>query len=162
MLSEPNIKNHNMMKLYGMPGHLIRRAQQVSTALFAEECGEFGLTSVQYAALAAIHENPDVDATRLCALIAFDRSTIGDVLDRLAAKGWIVRKPSPNDRRVRLLRLSPPGRDVLARVEPAVRRVQKRLLVPLAPDDRTKFVQLLAQLANADFDGATKSAPDGN
>ena len=64
MLSEPNIKNHNMMKLYGMPGHLIRRAQQVSTALFAEECGEFGLTSVQYAALAAIHENPDVDATR--------------------------------------------------------------------------------------------------
>ena len=40
--------------LLDMPGHLIRRAQQISTALFAEECAAFDLTSVQYAALAAI------------------------------------------------------------------------------------------------------------
>jgi len=55
------------------------------------------LTSVQYAALVAIWANPHVDATRLSALTGFDRSTIGDVLERLEAKGWVLRSSSPND-----------------------------------------------------------------
>lgn len=136
-----------MDDLYRMPGHLIRRAQQISTALFAEECAGLDLTSVQFAALTAIGANPDVDATRLSALIAFDRSTIGDVLERLEAKGWISRGPSPQDRRVKLLRLSPAGARLLRTVGPAVRRVQERLLAPLAPHDRATMVRLLAQLA---------------
>lgn len=136
-----------MRDLYGKPGHLIRRAHQASSALFTEECAEFDLTSVQYAALVAIGENPGVDATRLAALIAFDRSTIGDVLERLEAKGWVLRTPSPTDKRVKLLRLSPEGAEVLRRVGPAVNRVQERLLAPLAPADRVTLVRLLAQLA---------------
>ncbi len=134
-------------ELYTMPGHLIRRAQQISSALFAEECGEFDLTSVQYAALVVIRDNPDVDATRLSTLIAFDRSTIGDVLTRLEGKGWVLRPPSPNDRRVKLLRLSPDGMEVLRQVEPGVMRVQKRLLAPLTPEDRAILVRLLGQIA---------------
>ena len=134
--------------LYAMPGHLIRRVQQISSALFAEECGNFDLTSVQDAALVAIRANPQVDATRLSALIAFDRSTLGDVLERLEAKGWVLRSSSPSDKRVKLLRLSPEGARVLQRVEPAVRRVQERLLAPLAPSDRARIVRLLAQLAD--------------
>ena len=141
-----------MHNLYSMPGHLIRRAQQIHSALFAEECGAFDLTSVQYAALFAIQDNPDVDATRLSTLIAFDRSTIGDVLARLEGKGWVVRYPSPNDKRVKLLRLSPEGMEVLQRVEPVVRRVQERLLAPLAPSDRAMMVRLLAQLAEVHND----------
>ncbi|ACL58158.1 MarR family winged helix-turn-helix transcriptional regulator [Methylobacterium nodulans] len=137
-----------MSDLYSMPGHLFRRIHQISSAIFAEECAASGLTSVQYAALTAIRENPEVDATRLSSLIAFDRSTLGDVLERLEAKGWILRSPSPSDKRVKLLRLSPAGLQVLSDVEPAVRRVQQRLLEPLDPSERAKMVRLLAQLVN--------------
>jgi len=137
-----------MSDLYTMPGHLIRRVQQVSTAIFTDECGEFDLTAVQYAALSMIEANPGVDATRLSALIAFDRSTIGGVLERLEAKGWIARDPSPQDRRIKLLRISQNGAALLRQVEPAVRRVQERLLAPLAPRDRTTMLRLLAELAN--------------
>ena len=136
-----------MDDFYAMPGHLIRRAQQVSTALFTEECAGFDLTAVQYAALSAIEANPQVDATRLSSLIAFDRSTIGDVLERLEAKGWIIRISSPTDRRIKLVRLSAAGRGLLRAVEPAVRRVQERLLAPLAPANRVKLVELLTELA---------------
>lgn len=136
-----------MDHLYTMPGHLIRRAQQISTALFTEECAGFDLTSVQFAALTAIKANPDVDATRLSALIAFDRSTIGDVLERLEAKGWILRSPSQGDRRVKLLRITPRGSKLLRDVLPAVQRVQERLLAPLAPGDRATMIRLLADLA---------------
>jgi DNA-binding MarR family transcriptional regulator len=137
-----------MDNLYDMPGHLIRRAQQISTALFAEECAEFDLTSVQYAALAAIRAHPDVDATRLSQLIAFDRSTIGGVLERLETKGWVLRTASPTDRRIKLLRLTQEGEQLLHQVEPAVRRVQQRLLEPLTQSDRAALLQLLGQLAD--------------
>ena len=135
-----------MQDLYQMPGHLIRRAQQVSTAIFTDECAAFDLTSVQYAALCAIEANPEVDATRLSSLIAFDRSTIGDVLERLEAKGWISRICSAQDRRVKLVRLSRAGAALLREVQPAVQRVQERLLAPLAPGDRAILVKLLWEL----------------
>ena len=138
--------------IYQMPGHLIRRLHQISTALFGAECAAFDLTSVQYAALVMIGRQADLDATRLSALIAFDRSTIGGVLDRLEAKGWVLREPSPDDRRVKLLRLTRKGKLLLDRVQPAVLRVQERLLEPLSPADRTTIVRLLTELADSHND----------
>jgi len=137
-----------MSDLYIMPGHLIRRAQQVSTAIFTDECAGFDLTAVQYAALSMVAANPGVDATRLSALIAFDRSTIGGVLKRLEAKRWIAREASPQDRRIKLLRIIEGGTCLLAEVELPVRRVQERLLAPLAPGDRMTMLRLLGELAD--------------
>ncbi len=137
-----------IQNIFDMPGHLIRRVKQVSTALFIEECGEFDLTSVQFAALQSIDRNPGVDATRLSALIAFDRSTIGDVLDRMEHKGWIRRASAPADRRIKLIDLSPAGRALLHRVGPAVQRVQERILAPLDPAERRDFIRILQRLAD--------------
>lgn len=136
----------SMDDIYSKPGHLIRRAQQIAVAIFMEECEPFDITPVQYAALVAIRENADVDATRLSALVAFDRSTLGNVLERLEAKGLIERVGSPHDKRVKVLRLSRQGRRILKDVEPAAIRAQERILAPLKPEDRTRFVALLAQL----------------
>ncbi|MDR3468427.1 MAG: MarR family transcriptional regulator [Xanthobacteraceae bacterium] len=138
-----------MEDLYRMPGHLVRRVQQIASALFLDECGSFDLTSVQFAALKAIQSHPRIDATRLSSLIAIDRSTLGSVLERLEKKGWVVRSSSPTDKRTKLLSLSPEGREVLKQVIPAVRRVQKRLVAPLASTDQEKIVQLLHQIAEA-------------
>jgi DNA-binding MarR family transcriptional regulator len=136
----------SMADVYGRPGHLIRRAQQIAVALFMEECAGFDLTPVQYAALVAIREHPGVDATRLSALIAFDRSTLGDVLERLEGKGLVERKPGAEDRRIKTLHLRPAGARLLGDVEPAVARTQERILAPLAPGDRRRFLALLAQM----------------
>jgi DNA-binding MarR family transcriptional regulator len=137
-------------ELAGLPGHLIRRVHQVSVALFAEECGDLDLTPVQYGAMVAIRANPGVDATRLAALIDFDRSTTGDVLDRLVSKRWVLRRASLTDRRVKLLRLSAAGERIVDAAAPAVRRVQERLLEPLAPADRDTLIRLLARAAGVD------------
>ena len=140
--------------LHAMPGHLVRRLQQVHAALFSEECAVHGLTSVQFAALIAIGENPGVDATRLSAIIAFDRSTIGDVLERLELRGWVARTARQADRRVKILHLTPAGRAVLDAVRPGVARVQERLLLPLTAEDRGRLLALLTQLIARHRDGA--------
>jgi len=144
----------SMKQLYGNPGHLIRRAHQIAVALFMEECERFDITPVQYALLLAVRENPGVDATRLSALIAFDRSTLGSVLERLEAKKLVARGASPDDKRIKLLHLTPAGAALLRQVEPAVARSQHRLVEPLPPAHREKLIMLLNELVRLNNDAA--------
>lgn len=145
-------ESRDMDELYAKPGHLVRRLWQIHAALFAEECVPFDLTSVQYAAIFAIASNPGVDATRLSSLIAFDRSTLGDVLERLEAKGLLRRKSAATDKRAKLLYLTAVGLRLLDQVEPAVLRVQERLLQPLNKIDRNTVLRLLTSLTEVHND----------
>ena len=137
-----------MDAVYTAPGYLFRRMQQIAVAIFVEECRAFDLTPVQYAALVAIHTHPGIDATRLSAVIAFDRSTLGNVIERLESKGLIERKPSRDDKRVKLLYLTKAGTALLREIMPAVEKAQARMLQPLKPADRRTLLALLTQLVD--------------
>jgi DNA-binding MarR family transcriptional regulator len=137
-----------MDAVYTAPGYLFRRMQQIAVALFVEECKEYDLTPVQYAAMVAIHTHPGIDATRLSAVIAFDRSTLGSVLERLQTKSLIERRPAPEDKRVKLLYLTKSGVALLGDIKPSVERAQARMLQPLDPADRKKLLALLTQLVD--------------
>lgn len=147
--------------LYTHPGHLIRRVHQIAVALFMAECGESGITPVQYACLKALKANPGVDATRLSALIAFDRSTIGNVLERLERKGLIQRFPSADDKRIKLLKLDPQGRLLLRRSETAVARSQKKILAPLSAEQQRTLMKLLTQLVSANGEALPPTSGSG-
>ncbi|MGJ5040860.1 MULTISPECIES: MarR family transcriptional regulator [unclassified Bradyrhizobium] len=137
-----------MDAVYTKPGYLFRRMQQIAVSIFVEECREFDLTPVQYAALVAIQTHPGIDATRLSAVIAFDRSTLGSVIERLESKGHIERRPSAEDKRVKLLYLTRAGGALLRAIMPAVDRAQARMLAPLKAADRKMLMALLAQLVD--------------
>ena len=137
-----------MDAVYTAPGYLFRRMQQIAVALFVEECKEYDLTPVQYAAMVAIHTHPGIDATRLSAVIAFDRSTLGSVIERLQIKSLIERTPAPDDIRVKLLYLTKSGVALLRDIKPSVERAQARMLQPLDPADRKKLLALLTQLVD--------------
>ncbi len=146
-------------KVHAKPGHLIRRCQQIAVALFIEEvdAAGFDITPVQYAALVAIQENPGIEATTLSALIAFDRSTLGDVIERLVGKGLIERATEPQDRRVKRLSVTQDGARVADAIEPAVERAQARILGPRNAADRKRFLALLEQVV--DINNAHSRAP---
>ncbi|WP_339036379.1 MarR family transcriptional regulator [Bradyrhizobium symbiodeficiens] len=134
--------------VYAAPGYLFRRMQQIAVSIFMEECKAFDLTPVQYAALIAIHTHPGIDATRLSAVIAFDRSTLGSVIERLQAKDYVERKPAPEDKRIKLLHLTRSGAAILREIIPAVERAQARMLEPLRPADRKTLMGLMVQLVD--------------
>lgn len=132
-----------MGELQEMPGHLIRRAHQISGAVFAANLAGRDLTSVQYAALVAVDSTPGIDATRLSDLIAFDKATLGGVLDRLEAKGLVSRGPSQADRRMKTVTLTSAGKALLGEVEGQVLKAQADMLGPLTVADRKALIALL-------------------
>jgi MarR family transcriptional regulator, lower aerobic nicotinate degradation pathway regulator len=137
-----------MDAVYAAPGYLFRRMQQIAVALFIEECRSFELTPVQYAALIAIHTHPGIDATRLSAVIAFDRSTLGSVIERLEMKKLIDRRPSGEDKRVKLLYLTKAGAAMLRDITPSVEKAQARMMQPLKATERKELLALLTQLVD--------------
>ena len=127
-----------------MAGHLIRRLHQQSTQVFQArtQAAGFELTSVQFAALDAVAQQPGIDQASLAATISFDRATIGGVVDRLEQKGLIERTVSPDDRRARLLQLTAAGRRQLAALRPVVEALQAEILAPLSAKERAAFLAL--------------------
>src|ERR1700753_1286338 len=148
LMSKIDSEAITMDAVYTAPGYLFRRMQQIAVAIFVEECKSHDLTPVQYAALVAIQSHPGIDATRLSAVIAFDRSTLGNVIERLEAKRYIARKPAAEDRRVKLLYLTRSGASLLRDIMPSVDRAQIRMLQPLKAGDRKMLMTLLSQLVD--------------
>lgn len=134
------------LDLNSLPGHDIRRLHQIAVALFMEETEPFGITPVQFAALQAVQNAPGTDQRTLARTIGFDTSTIAGVIDRLEARGLMLRSASAQDRRVRLLTLTPAGEQLLADVVPSMLRAQERILAPLPAQERGEFMRMLGVL----------------
>jgi DNA-binding MarR family transcriptional regulator len=150
--------------IYSRPGHLIRRLQQIAVAIFMGETKRFNITPVQYSALLAIEMHPDIDQTTLVNIIAFDRSTIGNVVGRLEGKKWIKRTADSRDRRTKRLTITPQGRKVLREINSSVESAQRLILTPLRPAERTVFMDMLKRLVriNNDLSRAPMRTPQRN
>ena len=135
-------------RLTDMPGHLIRRLQQIAFALFLDQARAFDFTPVQYAALCAVSNNPGIDQTALCNAVALDRSTIGDVVGRLEKKGLITRTSGADDRRTKSLHITAAGRRLLTDIDPAVAATQRLILAPLKSSERAAFMRMLKHLVH--------------
>jgi DNA-binding MarR family transcriptional regulator len=135
--------------LTGRPGFLIRRLHQIHLALFAEECGRFGVTPVQFSLLSVVAARPGLDQSALALEVGVDRATTANVLARLEANSLLRRARDEADSRVKLVYLTTAGRRMLARMDGPARRAHERTLASLKPADRARFVGTLAQLVDA-------------
>lgn len=148
--------------LHLKPGHLIRRANQISVSIFLDECREFDITPMQYAVMAVLRTTPDLDQITLASRAALDRSTIGGLAERLEEKGWIRRLPGVEDRRQKLLSLTGEGLRVLDSVEPAVERTQQRILEPLSDAEKATLLALLERVVDENNDASRAPFKDGS
>lgn len=148
------------LNLQALPGHLVRRVHQLAVAMYAQEVRELRLTPIQYASLQALCNQPGIDQKTLGATIGIDSSTIVGVLDRLEARGLVVRIVAPNDRRSRLVEPTAAGREVLAQAVPRVLKSQERLLASLSADDAKDLVRIMTLLVEANEELSTVSAKD--
>lgn len=129
------------------PGYLVRRAHQTSMAIFAEELGSFEVTSLQFAILQALIDEPGADQITVAQRVALDAATCGSVILRLEERGWLRREPSPADKRRKLLWLTQEGETQAIAMKKPAKKVQQRLLGALSTAEREQLVQLLKRVS---------------
>jgi DNA-binding MarR family transcriptional regulator len=137
-----------LIDMYERPGFLLRRAHQISAAIFEGSCAQVGLTQAQYGALTLLNLEPGIDQTRLARALAFDKVTVLRVLRGLQERGLIVREVSQNSRRQMAVHLTPAGVRLLKKAEQPVHQAYNQLMAPLSAKQREQFIDLLQQLTD--------------
>ncbi len=136
-------------ELWNSPGFLIRRCQQITTAIFLEEAAEYDFSPTQYSALAVIHLQPGIDQSSLGERVALDRSSVTKCVERLEKRNFIERAVCSADRRARRLYPTPEGKEMLAKLVAAAERTRQRIIEPIPVDQRQPLFDVLKHLGDA-------------
>ncbi len=80
-------------------------------------------------------------------MIGLDKTTMVVTLDELEAAGLAERRPSPGDRRVRVIAVTPAGRRKVREAEAIMDQVREDVLSGLEPSKREVFLRALGSLA---------------
>ena len=131
--------------LENLPGHQIRRLNQISTHLFSKHMQDSGydITPVQYAALLAIKVMPNSDQVQIANYISYDKVTIGGVIERLQRKGLISRDVNERDKRARILNITNEGIHMISQVDAVIEQIQQDILKMLDEEEQQTFMRLL-------------------
>jgi MarR family transcriptional regulator, temperature-dependent positive regulator of motility len=139
----------DVFRLSESPSHLLRRAEQFATEIFAKAGLTDGVTLRQTVLLAAIAEAEGASQSGLVRATGVDRSTLAEMMARMERKGLIARSTAADDGRAKSVHLTASGRARLDAALPAMRAVDETLMLALPRNKRTAFRSTLAALAIA-------------
>jgi MarR family transcriptional regulator, transcriptional regulator for hemolysin len=130
-------------------GFLINDVARLMRTTYDRRVRELGLTRSQWWVLTLLFRNDGVTQSELAELLEIEKPTLGRLLDRLEAKGWVRRAHDSRDRRAWRVHLTDA-------VEPAMRKLRKvaaelrsDALAGLSAQERERFIDtLLAVKAN--------------
>ena len=138
----------NLSQLYARPGFLLRRAHQISAAVFEDECRSVALTPAQFGVLCVLHAHPRLDQSTLARSLGFDKVTVMRVMRGLEARGLLERSYTPENRRNLSISLSDSGIKILKQAKEPVERAYSRLMSPLSTEQQSQLVELLQLLTS--------------
>lgn len=137
-----------LKNLYLRPGFLLRRAHQISSALFMETTAALGVTTTQFGVLTVLAAREPIDQIGIAKLLKLDRSTTGLVVKNLEERALIERITDPEDRRRRVLRLSDKGTQVLEALAKPGKAAHDCGLSVFNAGEAKAFVALLARFVD--------------
>jgi len=84
--------------------------------------------------------------TEIADHVSIDKTTMVVTMDALEAAGYAERKPSPTDRRARVVVVTDKGREIVAKADGVYEDVVSSVLGSLPPDEREGMVNGLTRL----------------
>ena len=147
----------NLARLYARPGFLLRRAHQISAAVFEDACRELGLTPAQFGVLTVLQAHPGLGQSSLARALGFDKVTVLRVLRGLQARGLVTREPAANNRRNVSVALTAAGAQVLQQAQKPAEKAYKRLMGPLDRQQQEQLLELL-QLLTGELEDEARAA----
>lgn len=126
-----------------------RRFYQIAVARTAEVHASLGLRPLEFGVLIRLRDTPGLDQNSLAELMALDRTSAGAMVQHLEELGLVERAVNDNDRRARVLRLTPAGETLHDRQRPKALAAQRRMLEVLSAAERQALIDMLVRVVDA-------------
>jgi MarR family transcriptional regulator, lower aerobic nicotinate degradation pathway regulator len=147
----------DLSRLYARPGFLLRRAHQISAAVFEDACRDLALTPAQFGALTVLQAHPGLGQSSLARALGFDKVTVLRVLRGLEARGLVERAPAEDNKRNVCVVLTAEGRRLLRQAQKPAESAYKRLMGPLSAPQQKQLLDLL-QLLTGELEEHARAA----
>ena len=140
-------------------GFLIADTARLLRKRFDAGAREVGMTGAQWKVLAYLAMNEGINQAGLADLLDIEPITLSRHLDKMEQAGWVIRRPDPNDKRVRILALSEQATGMLMKIRAVGRSVVEGMIVGLTPDEVDAMRRGLQHVRNSLSDrGSATSA----
>src|SRR5437867_10349044 len=117
---------------------------------------QMGLSKVVAQFLGAVCQSPPGPTNQLATRFGVDPGWVTDIVDRLEARGQLVRRPSTEDRRVKILEVTDTGRETFRSME-ALFATPPPELLETPREDLLALVRIAERLAGT---RGTSGAPE--
>jgi MarR family transcriptional regulator, transcriptional regulator for hemolysin len=129
-------------------GFLLNDVTRLNRAEFDRRTSEagLGLTPGDGRTLAYAARMGSVRQNVLAERIGVEAMTLSTALDRLEARGLVLRQPDPADRRAKLVQLTAAGEEVLTRIQPVSAGLRKDVSAGIDAADWERLMEMLRQV----------------
>ena len=146
-----------LFRLYARPGFLLRRAHQISAAVFEDACSGLELTPAQFGVLTVVQAHPGLGQSSLARALGFDKDTVLRVIRGLQGRGLVQRLPAEDNRRNVSVTLTDAGAELLQRAQKPAEKAYRRLMAPLNREQQEQLLELL-QLLTGELEDEARAA----
>ena len=103
----------------------------------------YGLGRSQWQIIARLARSGTFAQRELQQAMQIESATLTGIVDTLVAKGWLQRTESTTDRRVKMLLLTPAGRERMNAIHDPYEVVEHRMLEAIPDEDRAQAQRLM-------------------
>jgi DNA-binding MarR family transcriptional regulator len=128
-------------------GFLVRLLDTRVHLLYEQLTAQNDVTPRQFGVLLTLYQQGTLTLTELAGHIRVDRSTLGEMINRMAERSLITKRNNGSDRRSAEVSLAPAGKTVLLAIVTGAAQLQGALLAPLPAEDRAHFMRCMKLIA---------------
>ena len=127
-------------------GYNARRTALSVIAVFLRRMAPFELRPVDFSVLSLIAHNPGVTSRQICAALDILPPNLVGLVRQLEARGLVLRKPHPSDRRAQGLHLSPAGKKLQKSAQATATRLESDVASRLSAEELDTLKSLLRKV----------------
>lgn len=127
-------------------GYLIHDVSRMRRTVFDQLMKPLGITRAQWWVLAHLSRHDGMAQTQLADMLDVGKASLGSVLDRLEATGFIERRPDAVDRRMKRVFLTRSSFQVLERLIEVESELNEKILGDLGDTDRNELIRMLSSI----------------
>ena len=127
-------------------GYLIGDISRMIRTIYDRRVEPLGMTRSQWRAMIRLSRREGCSQTELANDLGIQKPTLGKLVERLEAKGWLERRPDPADARTRRLFLSASAAPILDEMHAQVDDVLEGIFDGLSREDAARLDATLMRI----------------
>ena len=134
------MQREDVARNFGFLMHDVARLMRTS---YDRRVRDFGLTRSQWWVITHLYRNDGLNQSELADTLDIERASLGRLLDRLEANGWVRREPCGKDRRVKRVRLTDEVAPVMREMRSIAAGLRRDAMSGITPHEQEAFVDTL-------------------